>query len=83
MVFICYVKWYFLGIMLSLITLTLLSVYCFMCLILFYAYKCYICLPMSALGLWEWLMILILFAQLTYLMYYYGIGLWDSITMAF
>ncbi len=35
-------------------------------LVWFYAYKCYICLPMSACGLWEWLMILTLFTQLTY-----------------
>ncbi len=31
----------------------------------FYAYKCYICLPISAHGLREWLMILTLLAQLT------------------
>ncbi len=31
----------------------------------FYGDKCYICLTISAHGLWEWLMILALFAQLT------------------
>ncbi len=59
------------SIMLPLMTLTLLSVYCFMCLIWFYAYKCYICLPMFAHGLSEWLMILTLFAQLTHMLMYY------------
>ncbi len=34
-------------------------------LVWFYAYKCYICLPISAHGLWERLMILTLFARLT------------------
>ncbi len=34
-------------------------------LVWFYAYKCYICLPISAHVLWESLMILTLFAQLT------------------
>ncbi len=34
-------------------------------LVWFYVYKCYICLPISAHGLWKWLMILTLFAQLT------------------
>ncbi len=46
----------------------------------FYAYKCHNCLPISAHGLWEWLMILTLFPQLTYVnvqhwivgLYYYG-----------
>ncbi len=32
----------------------------------FYAYKCHICFPISAHGLWEWLMILALFAQRRY-----------------
>ncbi len=34
-------------------------------LVWFYAYQCNICLPISANGLWEWLMILTLFARLT------------------
>ncbi len=34
-------------------------------LVWFYAYQCYICLQISAHGLWEWLMILTLFALLT------------------
>ncbi len=34
-------------------------------LVWFYAYKCYICLAISAHGIWEWLMILTLVAQLT------------------
>ncbi len=50
-------------------------------LVWFYAYKCHICLPISAAhGIWEWLMILTLFAQLTYVnvlywivvLYYHG-----------
>ncbi len=56
------------SIMLPLMTLTLLSVYCFILLyglVWFDAWKCYICLPFSAHGLWEWLMILTLFAQIT------------------
>ncbi len=42
---------------------TIMTLLC--ALIWFYAYKCHICLPISAHGLWEWLMILTLFAQLT------------------
>ncbi len=34
-------------------------------LVWFYAYKCYMCLLISAQRLWEWLMILTLFARLT------------------
>ncbi len=49
-------------------------------LIWFYAYQCYICLPISANRLCEWLMILPLFGQLTLVnvphsivvLYYYG-----------
>ncbi len=60
--------------MLPLMTLTLLSVYCLPCgLVWFYAYKCYICLPISAHGLWEWLMVLTLFAQLTHVDALHGI----------
>ncbi len=49
-------------------------------LVWFYSCKCHNCLPISAHGLWEWLMILTLFAQLKYVnvlhwivgLYYYG-----------
>ncbi len=50
------------------------------CLTWFYACKFHICLPIAAHGLWEWFIILSLFAQLTYFnvlywivrLYYYG-----------
>ncbi len=53
----------------------------------FYSYKCYICLPISGHGLWEWLMILTLFARLTQVnvlhwivgLYYYGFLVNESI----
>ncbi len=68
------------SIILPLIILTLISLLLIrLCgLVWFYAYKCHICLPISAL--WEWWIILTLFAQLTYVnvlhwivgLYYYG-----------
>ncbi len=57
------------------------------CLAWFYACIFHICLPISALGLWEWFMILTLFARLTYVnvlhwivrLYYIGVLVNESI----
>ncbi len=58
-------------------------------LVWFYAYKCHICLPISAYRLWEWLIILTLFAQLIYVnvlhwivrLYYYGFSVNEGICL--
>ncbi len=64
--------------------LTLLSVYCLFYYVIWFDFMLinvmHICLPISAHGLWKWLMILTLVDQLTYLnvlhsierLYYYG-----------
>ncbi len=56
------------NVMLMTLTLYQFTAYFTMCYVWFwfYAYKCHICLPISVHGLCDWLMILTLFSQLTY-----------------